>query len=56
MAKAKMVQQNRLTPTPKTLQRALEKSADQARKLAAAFGVTVPYAKSKAASRTRTAG
>ena len=56
MAKTKMAQQNRLTPSPKALQKALEKSADQARKLAAAFGVTVPYAKPKAASRIRTAG
>lgn len=32
----------RLMPTPKTLQKALEKSAQQAQRLADAFGLKVP--------------
>lgn len=43
-------------PSPKALQKALEKSAKQAQRLADAFGVTVPYAKSKPESNARNAG
>lgn len=56
MAQPKKTQQNRLTPTPKALQKALEQSADQARRMADAFGVVVPYAKPKAVRRPHTAG
>lgn len=56
MAKTKQTQQNRLTPTPKALQKALEQSAKQAQKMADAFGLVVPYSKPKAASRTHTTG
>jgi len=55
MAATKKTQQNRLTPTPKALQKALEQSADHARRLADAFGVVVPYAKRTAARRARSA-
>lgn len=34
--------QPRLIPTPKALQKALKQSAEQAQRLAAAFGLTVP--------------
>ena len=40
--------QNLLTPPPKELKKALALSAKQARTLAAAYGVKVPYAKTKA--------
>ncbi len=56
MAQTKKTQQNRLTPTPKALQKALEQSAKQAQKMADAFGLVVPYSKPKTASRTHTAG
>jgi uncharacterized protein YggE len=55
MAKTAKTQQSRLTPSPKALQKALEKSARQAQKLADAFGVTVPYVKPKYASMPRNA-
>jgi len=45
-----------LMPTPKALQKALVKSAQQARRLADAFGVKVPMAPSKARSSTNKAG
>ncbi len=41
----KSSQQNLLTPPPKKLQKALAQSAKQARALAEAFGVKVPYAR-----------
>jgi len=42
-------------PTPKALQKALEKSAQQAQRLADAFGVKVPMARSKTSSPTNKA-
>ena len=56
MAKPAKTQQSRLTPSPKALQKALAQSAEQAQRLAAAFGVTVPYAKVKATSPARNSG
>ena len=56
MAQTKQTQLNRLTPTPKALQKALEQSAKQAQRMADAFGAVVPSNKPKAASRARTAG
>lgn len=44
---AKIAKTSRLTPTPKALKKALEQSAQQAQKLADAFGVKVPCAKTK---------
>ena len=41
----KIAKTSRLTPTPKALQKALDQSAQQAQKLADAFGVKVPFAK-----------
>ena len=38
---------NRLTPSPKALQKALEQSAKQAQRLADAYGMTVPGIKRK---------
>lgn len=38
---------NRLTPSPKALQKALEQSARQAQRLADAYGVVVPGIKRK---------
>ncbi len=55
MAQIKKTHQNRLTPTPKALQKALEQSAKQAQRMADAFGLVVPYIKPKAANRTHTA-
>ena len=55
MAQTAKTQSNRLTPTPKALQKALEQSAKQAQLLAQAFGVTVPTAKTKAVSSSRPA-
>jgi hypothetical protein len=55
MAQTKQTQQNRLTPTPKALQKALEQSAKQAQRMADAFGLVVPYAKPKATNRAHTA-
>lgn len=53
MAKTAKTRQNRLTPTPKELDKALEKSAKQALALAAAFGATVPYAPVKKVSQAQ---
>ena len=47
---AKIAKKSRLTLTPRALQKALEQSAQQAQKLADAFGVKVPFTKSKKAS------
>ena len=44
---AKTAKTNQLTLSPKALQKALEQSARQAQKLADAFGVKVPFAKTK---------
>ncbi len=51
MAQTAKTQQNRLTPSPKALQKALAQSARQAHKLAAAFGMTVPGIKPKPPSK-----
>ena len=53
MAQTAKTKHSRLMLSPKVLQKALEKSAKQARRLADAFGVTVPYAKPKTASKSR---
>ena len=47
MAKTAKTQSSRLMLTPKELQKALAQSAQQAHKLAAAFGMTVPGIKPK---------
>ena len=49
MAQTAKTQQrtNRLTPSPKALQKALEQSAKQAQRLADAYGMTVPGIKRK---------
>ncbi len=47
---AKIAKTNRLTLTPKALQKALEQSAQKAQKLADAFGVKVPFTKTKKSS------
>lgn len=49
MAQTAKTQQptNRLTPSPKALQEALEQSAKQAQRLADAYGVAVPGIKRK---------
>ena len=49
MAQTAKIQQptNRLTPSPKALQKALEQSARQAQRLADAYGVAVPGIKRK---------
>ncbi len=47
MAQTSKTQQRRLTPTPKALQKALEQSAQQAQRLADAFGLKVPAAPGK---------
>ena len=44
---AKIAKTSRLTPTPKALQKALDQSAQQAQKLADAFGVKVPFTRAK---------
>lgn len=49
MAETAKTQQNRLIPSPKVLQKALKQSADQAQRLADAFGATVPRLKVKTA-------
>lgn len=51
MAQTAKPQPNRLTPSPKALQKALAQSAQQAHKLAAAFGMTVPGIKPEPTSR-----
>lgn len=50
MAKTAKTQPSRLMPSPKALQKALEESATQAKRLADAFGVPVPSVKPKVAS------
>jgi hypothetical protein len=52
MAQTAKTQQLRLTPSPKALQKALEQSAKQARRMADAFGLVVPSIKAKKAPRT----
>jgi|APCry1669189241_1035207.scaffolds.fasta_scaffold519778_1 uncharacterized protein YggE len=47
MAPTAKAQQNRLMPSPKVLQKALDESAKQAQRLADAFGLTVPNVKPK---------
>jgi hypothetical protein len=56
MAQTAKTQPNRLTPSPKALQKALEQSAKQAQRLADAYGVVVPSIKRKVASSTRATG
>lgn len=48
MAQTAKTTSNRLTPTPKALQKALEKSAQQAQRMADAFGLKVPVAPTRA--------
>jgi uncharacterized protein YggE len=48
--KAAKTQPSRLMPSPKALQKALKQSAQQAQRLADAFGVVVPSMKHKAPS------
>jgi hypothetical protein len=55
MAQTAKTQPSRLTPSPKALQKALVKSAQQAQRLADAFGVVVPTVKPKAPSASRVA-
>ena len=50
MEKAAKTQPSRLMPSPKALQKALKQSAQQAQRLADAFGVVVPSIKPKAPS------
>jgi uncharacterized protein YggE len=50
MEKAAKTQPSRLMPSPKALQMALKQSAQQAQRLADAFGVTVPSIKPKTPS------
>jgi uncharacterized protein YggE len=50
MAQTAKTQSSRLTPSPKALQKALEKSAKQAQKMADAFGLVVPTVKTKTVS------
>jgi uncharacterized protein YggE len=56
MAQTAKAPQNRLMPSPKVLQKALEKSAKQAQRLADAFGVTVPSVKPKTTGNSHNAG
>jgi hypothetical protein len=56
MAQTAKTQSNRLTPSPKALQKALEQSAKQAQRLADAHGLTVPGIKPKPPIGSRTAG
>ena len=53
---AKTAKTSRLTPTPKALQKALEQSASQAQKLADAFVVKVPYARTKNVNSSKVEG
>lgn len=56
MAQTAKTTPSRLTPTPKALQKALEKSAQQAQKMADAFGLKVPVAPNRPApEKTRPA-
>lgn len=48
MPQAPKTPPSRLTPSPKALQKALRQSAQQAQRLADAFGVKVPSLKPKA--------
>jgi len=56
MAQTAKTQPSRLTPSPKALQKALVQSAQQAHKLAAAFGMTVPGIKPKSSDKANNAG
>lgn len=56
MAQTSKTQPNRLTPSPKALQKALEQSARQAQRLADAFGVVVPTLKPRSSRSARNAG
>ncbi len=59
MAQTSKTQPSLLTPSPKALQKALAQSAQQAHKLAAAFGMTVPGIKPKSpvkANKARNSG
>ena len=56
MAQTAKTQQSRLTPSPKALQKALAQSAQQAHKLAAAFGMTVPGIKPKISDKANKTG
>lgn len=56
MAQAAEVQQSRLMPSPKALQKALKLSAKQAQRMADAFGLVVPGIKRKNASSPRKTG
>lgn len=53
MAQTAKPQQHRLTPTPKALQKALEQSAKQAKRMADAFGVVVPTIEAKKGARSQ---
>jgi hypothetical protein len=53
MAQTAKTQPSRLTPSPKALQKALEQSANQAQRLADAFGVVVHCIKPKTTARSR---
>lgn len=53
MAQTAKTQPNRLTPSPKALQKALEQSAKQAQRMADAFGLVVPSIKPKQTSSSR---
>ena len=55
MAQTAKTQQSRLMLTPKELQKALAQSAQQAHKLAAAFGMTVPGIKPKSSNKSNKA-
>lgn len=56
MAQTAKTQPSRLMLTPKALQKALAQSAQQAHKLAAAFGMTVPGIKPKSSDRANKTG
>lgn len=56
MAQTAKTQQHRLTPSPKALQKALAQSAQQAQRMADAFGLIVPSIKTKNTSSPRNAG
>ena len=53
MAQTAKTRQNRLTPSPKALQKALELSARQAQRMADAFGLVVPGTPSPAKAAAR---
>jgi predicted nucleotidyltransferase len=56
MAQTAKTQQRRLMPTPEALQKALVQSAQQAQRLADAFGLKVPMAPGKTRSPVNKAG